>query len=94
MASISGWSVGEARELCGGKHREEGCSNPFGIGVLPSLDNSIRRLPKGSPCDPASPLLGIHLKEIMGQESKDVYTGMFLSRLFFIVKIGACLNEL
>lgn len=39
----------------------------------------------GSVCDPASPLLGIHLKEIMGQESKDVYTGMFLSRPFIIV---------
>lgn len=75
-----------------GKHREEGCSNPFGIGVLLPLDNSIRRLPKGSPCDPASPLLGIHLKEIMGQESKDIYTRMFLSRLFFIVKYRVLLK--
>lgn len=82
--------MGEAREW--GKPREEGCSNPFEIGVLLLLDNSIRRLPKGSPCDPANPLLGIHLKEIIGQGSKDVYTRLFLSRLFFIVKCRGLLK--
>ena len=69
-----------------GKYRAEGHPNPFRTGVLPHLDNSIRNLPMGSPCDPATPLLGIHPKEIMGQESKDVCTRMFISRLLIIVK--------
>lgn len=69
-----------------GKYRAEGHPNPFRIGVLPHLDNSISNLPMGSPCDPAIPLLGIHPKEIMGQESKDVCTRMFISRLLIIVK--------
>lgn len=77
--------MGEVRELCVG-NRAEGCFNPFRIGVLPHLDNSIRSLPMGSPCDPAIPLLGIHPKEIMGQGSKDVCTRMFISRLFIRVK--------
>lgn len=68
--------------------------NPFRIWVLPHLDNSIRNLPIGSPCDPAIPLLGIHPKEIMGQESKDVCTRMLISRLFIIVKNSGLLNEL
>jgi hypothetical protein len=46
------------------------------------------------PCDPAIALLGIHRKEIMGQESKDVCTRMFIGRLFILVKTGARLNEL
>lgn len=68
------------------KYGTEGCSNLFRTRALPHLDNSIRSLPMGSPCDPAIQLLGIHLKEIMGQESKDVCTRMFISRLVIRVK--------
>lgn len=86
MGTLRGRSVREVRVLCGGKYRAEGHPSPFRTGVLPHLDNSIRNLPMGSPCDPAIPLLGIHPKEIMGQESKDVCTRMFIFRLLIIVK--------
>jgi len=78
--------VREVRVLCEGNTGQRVTPVPLELGVLPHLDNSIRNLPMGSPCDPAIPLLGIHPKEIMGQESKDVCTRMFISRLLIIVK--------
>ena len=69
----------EVRVLCGGNTGQRVTPVPLELGVLPHLDNSIRNLPMGSPCDPAIPLLGIHPKEIMGQESKDVCTRMFMA---------------